>query len=108
MPGGDLGVKAVTIYPGNPPARPAVQGEFVLFDGATGRVRAVIEAEALTRWKTAADSALAASILARPDVRTLLMVGAGNMARPLIEAHLAVRPGLERILLWNRRPEARP
>ncbi|MCL4165756.1 UNVERIFIED_CONTAM: hypothetical protein GTU68_014735 [Idotea baltica] len=32
------------------------------------------------------------------------MVGAGNMARPLIEAHLAARPALEQVLIWNRTP----
>jgi ornithine cyclodeaminase len=32
------------------------------------------------------------------------MVGAGGLAPHLIAAHLAVRPSLERVLVWNRTP----
>jgi ornithine cyclodeaminase len=99
------GLKAVTIFPGNPaatPPRPAVQGQFLLFDEARGDVVAVIEGAALTAWKTAADSALGADLLARTDAATLLMIGAGAMAGPLINAHLAVRPSIRRVLVWNR------
>jgi hypothetical protein len=48
-------------------------------------VAAVLEGVDLTAWKTAGDSALGASCLARKDVSTMLMVGAGSMARPLID-----------------------
>lgn len=104
------GVKAVTIYPDNPaadPPRASVQGQVLLFDEEQGHVRAVLEGVDLTAWKTAGDSALAADCLARKDVRTLLMVGAGAMAGPLIAAHRAVRPSIDRVLIWNRnRPRA--
>ena len=99
------GVKAVTIYPENPsqtPPMPSVQGQVLLFDEAQGHVVAVLEGVDLTAWKTAGDSALGSSCLARVDVRTMLMVGAGSMARPLIDAHRAVRPSLERVMVWNR------
>ncbi len=59
----------------------------------------------MTPWKTAADSALGARFLAREDSRSLLMVGAGVMAPHLIRAHLAARPGIEEITLWNRTPQ---
>lgn len=101
------GLKAVTIYPGNPsktPPLPAVQGQFLLFDEDRGDVAAVIEGAALTAWKTAADSALGADLLARDDAKSLTMIGAGAMAGPLIRAHLAVRPGIERVTIWNRSP----
>lgn len=105
--GGALGLKAVTIFPGNvqavPPV-PSIQGQFLLFDGARGHVEAVMDGVALTAWKTAADSALGCDLLARRDARTLLMVGAGTQARSLVRAHLSVRPGIERIVLWNRTP----
>lgn len=102
---GALGLKAVTVFPENPgrqPALPAVQGQFLLFDGETGAVAAVIDGAAITAWKTAGDSALGADILAREDVRTLSMIGAGAMAGPLVRAHLAVRPAIERIVVANR------
>lgn len=32
----------------------------------------------------------------------MLMVGAGSMARPLIEAHCSVRPSIDHVMIWNR------
>ncbi|MDF1607810.1 ornithine cyclodeaminase [Hoeflea sp. YIM 152468] len=105
IPGLASGVKAVTIYPDNPsatPPQPSVQGQVLLFDEAGGHVVAVLEGVDLTAWKTAGDSALGSSCLSRLDVETMLMVGAGSMARPLIDAHRSVRPSLEHVMVWNR------
>lgn len=99
--GGALGVKVVTAFPENR-AVPAVQGLYLLFDGATGAPQAVLDGTELTCWKTAADVALGADCLARRDAQTLLMVGAGALAPHLIRAHQAVRPGLRRVWVWNR------
>lgn len=103
--GDAIGVKLVTSFPGNLAGSdgvPSVQGSYVLFDGRNGSVRAVIDSTALTLRKTAADSAVAARILAREDARTMLMVGAGALAPYVVEAMRAVRPSLGRILVWNR------
>jgi ornithine cyclodeaminase/alanine dehydrogenase-like protein (mu-crystallin family) len=102
-----VGLKAVTVFPENArrsPPLPSIQGQFLLFDGETGDVAAVLDGSAVTRWKTAADSALGAEILARPDSRTLCMVGAGAQAKPLISAHFEAHPGITRVFLWNRTP----
>jgi ornithine cyclodeaminase len=96
------GVKAVTVFPGNEPPNPSVQGQVLLFDDETGAVSAVLDGTEITKWKTAGDSALGADCLARPDVETMLMVGAGAMAEPLIRAHLTVRPSISRVMIWNR------
>lgn len=100
------GVKAATVVPGNA-ARdlPTVHAHVMLFDPDDGRLRALVEGGAVTAWKTAADSALGADLLARPDVETLAMIGAGAMAEPLVRAHLHVRPSLRRITIWNRTRE---
>jgi len=100
-----FGIKLATVFPGNA-ARgiPTIDSVYVLFDGTNGTPRAVIEATPLTVRKTAADSALAADYLARRDARTLLMVGAGSQAEWMIAAHRVVRPGLDRVLIWNRAP----
>jgi ornithine cyclodeaminase len=99
-----LGIKLVTVFPGNraPAGPPSIQAVYVLFDGGDGRPLAVLDGTALTLRKTAADSALGADYLARRDVAVLLMVGAGNQAPYLVAAHLAVRPSLRRVLIWNR------
>jgi len=106
-PGYGLGLKTVSCFFGNPrrtPPLPSVQGLFVLFDPEDGRPLAVIDGAGITAWKTAADSALGSRYLSRPDARRLLMAGAGAMARPLIQAHRSVRPGIERVAIWNRTP----
>jgi ornithine cyclodeaminase len=74
----------------------------VAFDGSTGSPLAVIDGTELTYWKTAASSGLAASYLAPPEPRTLLLVGAGGLAPYLVHVHRAVRPSIERVLVWNR------
>ncbi len=102
-----IGIKTVTGFFGNPgrtPPLPSVQGVFVLFDHDDGRPLAVIDGAGITAWKTAADSALGSRYLSRPDAACLLMVGAGALAKPLIQAHLSVRPEIGKILLWNRTP----
>jgi ornithine cyclodeaminase/alanine dehydrogenase-like protein (mu-crystallin family) len=99
--GGNLGVKVVTIFPDNREL-PGVQGVYLLFDGATGAPQAVIDGTELTYWKTAADAALGANLLARTDAAHLLMVGAGALAPYLIRAYQAIRPGLRQVQVWNR------
>jgi ornithine cyclodeaminase/alanine dehydrogenase-like protein (mu-crystallin family) len=102
-PGEAIGVKLATIFPANPMAgRPSVQAVYVLFDGSNGEPLALLDGTELTYRKTAADSALGARFLAREDATTLLMVGAGGLAPHLIAAHRAVRPSLDRVLVWNR------
>lgn len=102
-----IAVKLVGVFPGNlglDPPQPSVQGLVALFDGVTGRPLMTSDGAAMTFRKTAADSALGADYLARRDARTLLVVGAGGLAPHVAEAHCAVRPSIERILVWNRNP----
>jgi alanine dehydrogenase len=102
-PGEAVGVKLVTVFPANLAAgRPSVQALYVLFDGADGSPVALVDGTELTYRKTAADSALGARFLAREDAATLLVVGAGGLAPHLVAAHRAVRPSIERVLVWNR------
>ena len=103
-----IGIKLVTVFPDNPTSHrlPSVQAVVLLFDGTTGAPLALIDGTELTYRKTAADSALGSRFLSRPDSRTLLMVGAGGLAPHLIAAHRAVRPSIDRVVVWNRTPES--
>jgi ornithine cyclodeaminase len=97
-----LGCKIVTVFPDNAAAgQPSVHGNYLLMSGTTGAPLALMDARALTAWRTAAASALAASCLARADAEHLVMIGAGTLAPHLIRAHMAVRP-IKRVTLWNR------
>ena len=97
-----LGCKIVTVFPDNAAAgQPSVHGNYLLMSGATGAPLVLMDARALTAWRTAAASALAASYLAREDAAHLVMIGAGALAPHLVRAHMAVRP-IKRVTLWNR------
>ena len=97
-----LGCKMVTVFPDNAKTgKPSVYGNYFLMSGETGEPLAVMDGRALTAWRTAAASALAARSLAREDAAHLVMVGAGALAPHLIRAHAAVRP-IRRVTLWNR------
>jgi ornithine cyclodeaminase/alanine dehydrogenase-like protein (mu-crystallin family) len=97
-----LGCKIVTVFPDNAAAgQPSVHGRYLLMSGTTGAPLALMDAQALTAWRTAAASALAASYLARADAEHLVMIGAGALAPHLVRAHMAVRP-IRRVTLWNR------
>jgi ornithine cyclodeaminase/alanine dehydrogenase-like protein (mu-crystallin family) len=97
-----LGCKIVTIFPDNAATgKPSLNGGYLLMSGATGAPLALMDARALTAWRTAAASALAATYLARADAAHLVMIGAGALAPHLIRAHAAVRP-ITRVTLWNR------
>ena len=100
--GAYLGVKIVSVFPDNG-ARglPAIQGVYLLQDGATGEALAVMDGKRLTVWRTACASALAARSLARKDARRLALIGAGALAPFLARAHAAVRP-IREVTIWNR------
>jgi ornithine cyclodeaminase len=98
-------LKAVCIYPGNPRlGLDAHQGIVTLFDGATGRPTAVLNGSAVTSIRTAAVTALATRLLARPDARTLAVIGAGVQGAAHLRALLLVRP-FERVRVCSRSPE---
>jgi len=102
QPGHALGIKIVTVFPGNAAkSLPAVMGQYVLLDATSGAPKAMIDGTALTLRRTAAASALASRFLSRADAAHLLMVGTGALAPHLIAAHCTVRP-IRRVSIWGR------
>ncbi len=71
------------------------------FDGASGAPLAQIDGNVLTTRRTAAASALAASMLARADAQHMALIGAGRVAHALPEAMRGVRP-IASVAVWNR------
>ena len=103
-----LGVKLVTVMPGNAARAVAtVQASYLLFERSTGRMLAMLDGEALTLRRTAAASALAARHLARSEASRLLIVGTGQLAGWMARAHHALRPTLTEVAIWGRDPQAR-
>jgi len=97
-----LAVKSATVFPGNP-ARGLgmVNGGVSLYDDTNGMLEALVDFHLVTKWKTAGDSLLAATRLARPDSRNILIVGAGTVGRSLRQAYGAAFPAAE-FTIWNR------
>lgn len=76
-----VGVKVVSLVPGNPArGRPAVQGAYLLMDAATNSPMAVLDAAELTLVRTAAVSMLAASCLHPPGEPRVVVIGSGPQA----------------------------
>jgi ornithine cyclodeaminase len=97
-----IGVKVVTFFPGNAAkGKATINAGMLMFDGADGHFTAALDGDAITARRTAAASALAADYLARKDARTLLVVGTGQLALSVAEAHACVR-GYDHVLIWGR------
>jgi alanine dehydrogenase len=65
----------------------------------------LIEADMLGRLRTGAASAVAAKYLARPDARTLGVIGCGTQARTQVACIREALPGLERVVAYCRNEE---
>lgn len=108
MSGFGAGMKVAAIFPpraAKSPAEPSEDALFLLIGESSKRIELIVDGPELTRWKTGADSALGSQLLSREDSRTLLVIGAGPIAIALCKAHLAARPGISEVLLWNRTSE---
>lgn len=104
--GAAIAVKVVTVFPNNRKLGVGtVAATVLLLDGATGHPTALLDGEALTLRRTGAASALASSYLSRPDSRTLLVVGAGQLAPYLAHAHCAIRQ-FDTVIVWARQAKA--
>lgn len=102
---GVLGLKVISVFPGNHGTPfDAHQGAVMLFEAAHGRPVALVDATAITAIRTAATSAVATRLLAREDAGDLALLGSGTQARTHLEAMRAVRR-LRRVRVWSRTPE---
>ena len=97
IPGqGVVGAKAYTTIAGQ------VSFAIVLLSTTDGRLLATLEANAITRLRTAACSVIAARYLARPDASRLALFGAGVQGRAHA-AQMASAFPLTEVLLCSRR-----
>jgi len=100
-----FGAKLVSVFAD--PERPGCtrhQGVVVAYDGNTGAVSCIADAEPVTRIRTGCASAVATDALARKDAEVLAIFGTGVQA----DAHLHALPlvrDFREILLWGRSEE---
>ena len=97
-------LKEIVISPGNS-ARglDPHQGAVMLHDGETGQLTALLNASAVTEIRTAAVSAVATRLLARPAARVVAVLGAGVQGRSHVDS-MRVALGDPEIRLWSRTP----
>ncbi|KAJ4846226.1 hypothetical protein Tsubulata_027310, partial [Turnera subulata] len=84
------------------PNLPGIHASYALFSATTGQTLASTDGTVLTLYRTSCSSGLASKILAREDSQVHVMVDAGALAPHLIKAHLAARPSLREVTIWNR------
>ncbi len=100
-----MALKSVSIFPANvskSPPLPSIQGGVLLFDATNGSLKAVLDGVLVTKWKTAGDSVLGARLLARPNPKSHLMIGAGTVAHTIIDAYAEIFPSITDFTIWNR------
>ena len=100
-----LGLKAITVMPGNlgTPFE-SHQGVVLLFEPRNGSLRGILDASSITAIRTAAASGVATRALSRAEAGDLALLGSGVQARAHLDALRAVR-GIRRVRVWSRRPE---
>ena len=105
LPGTALEAKLVAVFPGNHDrGLPSHQALIALFDDETGMPLCVMDGTVVTAVRTGATSAVAARAVARPDVRTLAILGAGVQGRSHLNAFTTMFDPAE-IRVASRNPE---
>ena len=95
-------VKVANVFPGRKnTVDGAINGAMAIFDNEIGSIKAFIDFHLVTKWKTVGDSLLASQCLARSEVNTILIVGAGTVASALIAGYGSVYKDAT-FKVWNR------
>lgn len=88
----DLAIKIVSVFPKNPEkGEPMIYASVLVLDETSGRLLALIEGSELTAIRTGAGGGASAAVLARPDAKTVAILGSGVQARSGLEAVCTVR-----------------
>ena len=102
---GDLAVKVVSVFPQNSQlGLPTIHALVLAIDAATGKPLALLEGGSLTAIRTGAVSGAATDLLARPDARSVAIIGSGVQARTQLEAVCTVR-AIEEVRVFSLNPE---
>jgi ornithine cyclodeaminase len=96
-----FGIKSVSVFPENyKRGISSHQGVILLYEGDSGRLIAVLDAEEITAMRTAAVSALATDILARKEASVMAILGAGVQGHQHLKSISLVR-NLSKVAVWD-------
>lgn len=97
---GYLGFKAYTT------TRKTARFHLTLYDGKSGEMVALMQADYLGQVRTGAASGVATRLMARPDAQTVGLIGSGKQARTQLQAMRLVR-NLSRVEVYSPNAEHR-
>ncbi|WOX26422.1 ornithine cyclodeaminase family protein [Streptomyces solicathayae] len=104
-PTGLATVKLLADLPGNRErGLPAQRSAVLALSAENGDVAALLDGALITRYRTAAATAVATRALAAEDARVLGLIGTGPLALAHVRALLTVRKW-ESVVVWGRTPE---
>ncbi len=95
----ELGLAGVKTYAATPDG---AQFVLVLFDESSGEVAGLVEADKLGQLRTGGASGVAARHLARPNVRSLGVIGCGRQAETQVACIRAAVPTIDRVVAYCR------
>ena len=99
---GVMGLKAISVFPGNHPTDyDSHQGTVMLFETKNGRLLAMMDAGKITAIRTAAVSGVATRMLARDDAAELAILGSGVQAQTHLEAMQVARK-ISGVRVWSQ------
>src|SRR5580765_1970785 len=99
----ELGLAGVKSYAWLPGGTPFV---VVLFDTQQAKLAGVIEADKMGQLRTGAASGVAAKYLAKPEARTLGIIGCGWQAESQVACIREALPGIEQVVAYCRTEES--
>lgn len=99
---GVYGMKLLSWFAGNDTKQLSeLNGTVNLYDDQTGLPKGIVNAAALTGYRTGAAGAVASKALANPDATNLLLVGSGSEAAFQVMAELTVLSKLRTVTIVN-------
>lgn len=101
-----MGIKVLARYPNNPPGM-NLGSLLVLFDATDGFPLAILDGVYITAVRTGAGGGLATRYCARPDARSIGVLGSGVLARYTLLAIKELMPDLETVYVYSRDRERR-
>lgn len=99
------GIKWVAGYPSNLEKKlPYNNGVFILNDVETGVVKAIMDCNWMTTWRTGAAAGLGAKYFADPKAEVVAVAGLGTIGKITLRAFKEVLPAMKTVKLYDPMP----
>ena len=79
------GVKVVTRYPER---KPSLKSDLMLYDNNSGEMKAIVDADYITTWRTAAVAVHSINLLAKKNYETIAFLGLGVIGKATLKVYI--------------------